>query len=266
VPRLYPFTLDFSVREGKPFFASFPFMMNGAGAGGIHCGLSSRFAGDMVYSPENTSRTALFRALGLEPERVYGLKQIHSREVTAVDRHHPPGADADGMVTGDRETALTVTVADCLPVYLFDTGSGAFGLVHSGWKGTGIVLRALELMAERWYTRPEAVAAVLGPCIDGCCYRVDEDRAALFEREFGAAGEGLAAADKAVLRPVTRREAGPDGIGRRLDLKAANIRLLAGAGVRNIAVCADCTFTDDRLGSFRREGTAYTRMAAVIWR
>jgi copper oxidase (laccase) domain-containing protein len=49
-----------------------------------------------------------------------------------------------------------------------------------------------------------------------------------------------------------------------IDLQAANARLLAGAGVRNIAVCEDCTFTDERLGSFRREGPAYTRMAALI--
>jgi copper oxidase (laccase) domain-containing protein len=134
-------------------------------------------------------------------------------------------------------------------VFLFDTESGAFGLLHSGWRGTGIVLRAIHLMAEQWRTRPGALAAVLGPCIGPCCYHVDEERAAAFEKEFGAG--------------AVRREAAGEGTRCCLDLRAANIGLLEGAGVRNIAVCGDCTFTDERLGSFRREGPAYTHMAAL---
>ncbi|GHV96406.1 hypothetical protein AGMMS50293_27260 [Spirochaetia bacterium] len=258
--QFYPFDLAFGPQsiplapdsEGRPFFASFPFMFGGAPVAGISCGLSSRFAGNMVYSEQNPARLALFRALGLDPQRVYGLKQIHSQDVLVVDRQNPPAVPAaDGMVSCDQEIALSATVADCLPVYLFDTESGAFGLVHSGWKGTGIALRALELMRERWHTKAEAVAAVLGPCIDSCCYRVDAERAAVFEKAFGAA---------------TRRLDDARGASWYLDLKAANVRLLEGAGVRNIAVCSGCTFTDERLGSFRREGGDYTRMAALVYR
>jgi YfiH family protein len=272
VIQTYPFNLEFTQGgSGRPFFAAFPFVFGGAPVSGISCGLSSRFAGDMVYSgggsAENPARLALFAALGLE--RVYGFTQIHSRTVLEVDRYNHPAAAhpakfppaADGMVSRDRRIALSVTVADCLPVYLYDTESGAFGLVHSGWKGTGIALEALRLMAERWGTKPEAAAAVLGPCIDSCCYKVDTERAAFFEREFGADPPGLSSADAALLKPAVRR----DGAGCYLDLKAANVRLLAGAGVRNIAVCADCTFTDERLGSFRREGEGYTRMAAIVF-
>jgi copper oxidase (laccase) domain-containing protein len=66
-----------------------------------------------------------------------------------------------------------------------------------------------------------------------------------------------------------------------VSLQAANAALLAGAGVRNIAYCSDCTFTDERLGSFRREGgvivngsgtgtnstgTHYTKMMALVKR
>jgi copper oxidase (laccase) domain-containing protein len=115
-------------------------------------------------------------------------------------------------------------------------------------------------MRERWHSQPEAVAAVLGPCIQACCYRVDDERARVFEAEFGGpAGEFP-------LGPVASRRADlPGGPGFSLNLQAANARLLAVAGVRNIAVCRDCTFTDERLGSFRRQGPeAYTRMLAVL--
>jgi YfiH family protein len=264
VARIYPFNLEFVTdKQGNPYFASFPFLVDGTVVDGISCGISSRFAGDM--SAQNPARTALFGALNLDPSRVFGLTQIHSREVLTVDRNNPPAVPADGMVCGDRSISLCITVADCLPVFLLDTESGMFGLVHSGWKGTGIVLQALGRMRETG-TRAEAVAAVLGPCIGSCCYRVDEQRAVAFEKEFGTVA--TAVTFECMTEgppPVTRREQGPDGYNWYLDLKAANVRLLAGAGVRNIAVCGDCTFTDTRLGSFRREGPDFTHMAAMIF-
>ena len=259
---LHPFTLEFIAdAAGRPCCAVFPFIFDGAPLPGISCALSSRCAGDMAYTEENPARLALFNTLRLPP--VYGLQQIHSRDVLAVDRENPPALPADGMVSTGSGTALSVTVADCLPVYLFDTSSGAFGLAHSGWKGTGIALRCLELMRERWHTRPEETAAVLGACIGPCCYSVDAERAAAFENQFGAVPPGLSRADRERLKPVTRQ----NGAKWYIDLQAANIRLLAGAGVRSIAVCGNCTFEDTRLASYRREGAKnYTRMAAILWR
>jgi YfiH family protein len=256
------FSLDFSDKD--TVFARFPFVYDGAELGGPVCAVSSRLAGDMGRIPgqDNPARERFFRALGLDPDLVFSVAQVHSRTVTAVDRLSAnPGPEADGLVSGDSALSLAVTVADCLPVFLYDTAGGAFALVHSGWRGTGIALEALRLMREHWQTRPEAVAAVLGPCIQGCCYRVDEARARTFETEFGGS------AGVFPLGPVVIERAGlPGGPGFFLNLQAANARLLANAGVRNIAVCRDCTFTDERLGSFRRQGPAsYTRMLAVIF-
>jgi YfiH family protein len=246
---------DLSFSPSHPSYARFPFIFEGRRIEALSCVLSSRSAGSMVYSggAPGEARIGFYRALGLESGRVFTLTQVHDREVIAVDREsrrdRPP---ADGMVSRDRDLWLQVSVADCLPVYLYDTESGAFGLVHSGWRGTGIVLRALALMGSLWNTRAEAVAAVLGPCIGPCCYRVDGERARAFEAEFGGGAYPLG--------PVSRVREG----NYFLDLKAANARLLAGAGVRHLAYARDCTCTDERLGSFRREGPGYTRMAAMI--
>lgn len=273
--RLYPFTCAF---QGSLPYASFPFMVDGRPLGGAGGVISSRNAGNMVYSEGLNSppRERFYRSLGLEPERVYACTQIHSRKVLMVDRRSPNrGPEADGMISRDPSVILSVTVADCMPVYLYDTGSGGFGLVHSGWRGTGIVLAALELMTARWGTRPEEVAAILGPAIRGCCYRVDAERARSFEAEFGGGGGSYPLGG--VIRRVREPPAG-DSSGTKpgfgtgpgnawyLDLAAANARLLANAGVRNIAVCEDCTCTDSNFGSFRREGPDYTRMAALTGR
>ena len=211
----------------------------------------------MTFIPgmEQPVREAFFRAQGVPPERVYSLTQTHSCNVCVIDGIPSPSRlrVGDGMVSLSPEAFLSVTVADCLPVFLLDTERGFFAVLHSGWKGTGIAAEALALMREAG-CRPEAAAAVLGPCIQACCYSVDEERARAFEAEFGAAPE-----TPYLLEPVSQYRDG----GAFLDLQAANIRLLAGAGVRHIACCTNCTFTDERLGSYRREGPAYTRMIAM---
>ncbi|MDR0444644.1 MAG: polyphenol oxidase family protein [Treponema sp.] len=244
---IYPFELDFShERQGKPHAAFFPFIYDGVAHKDFFCCISSRFAGDMKYEKQNPNRQSFSAELKLNHANVFGVCQTHSRLVLEVSADNPPSYEADGMVTHDRNIMLSVTVADCLPVYLLDTQSGAFGIVHSGWKGTRIALAAIKLMNKKWGTKPRDVAAILGPCIDSCCYKVDPQRACDFENEFGVEG--------------VRKERDEYF----LDLKAANIKILKDADVLNIAVCKNCTFTDDRLGSFRRQGEGYTRMMALV--
>ncbi|GAB1484950.1 hypothetical protein MASR2M78_37680 [Treponema sp.] len=196
------------------------------------------------------------------------MSQTHSRLVqlaTASDAECRTKAmeilrEGDGLVSRDTALYVSVTVADCLPIYLLDSESGAFAVLHSGWKGTGIVKAALDLMKKQWNTRPVAVSAILGPCIRSCCYAVDEERARCFEEEFGlhSKSHGLKGAEFP-LGPVVRRSEGQSYI----DLQAANARLLASEGISDLSYCENCTFTDTRLGSFRREGSeAFTRMLA----
>jgi YfiH family protein len=234
-----------------------PFIFEGRIISGVSAIVSSRAAGNMLYSggKDGPARLALFRFLGLEPSLVYACTQVHSREALEVSRQSPnTGPRVDGLISRDKALTLSVTAADCLPVFLYDTEKEGLALVHSGWKGTSIVLSALEMMEKRWRTRPEDVAAVFGPCIRRCCYNVDQGRAGAFAAEFGGPGGTFP------LGPVVSESGGEFF----LDLQAANARLLAGAGVRNISVCENCTFTDERLGSFRREGPlAYTKMAAL---
>jgi YfiH family protein len=200
------------------------------------------------------ARERLFASLGIAPAAY--CVQTHSRDVDLVaERADGTAYNADGLV-GTGRPVLSVTVADCLPVFLFDTASGCCSVLHSGWKGTGIVLNALNLMRDAFGTDPRNVAALLGPCIRACCYNVDEARALLFERE---AGDG-----PFPLGPAVIRKKSGGRMEHYIDMQAANANLLARSGVRDIAYCVNCTFTDPLLGSFRREGSdGFTKMMAL---
>jgi len=215
--------------------------------------------GDMRYleGVDNPCRSAFFSYLGLDPAALRGTELYHTRRILLEGRNGMelagpdpaeagPAASHDGILLRDPAKAACITVADCMPIWLLDRHSGSFGVLHSGWKGTGILAVAVRSLAEEFGSRPESISVILGPAIGACCYAVPTGRAEAFAREFG---------------PEAVREEG----GRiRLDLRAANLALALRLGLGALLSVEACTSCDPRLGSFRREGPeAFTRMAAV---
>ncbi|MDR3301216.1 MAG: polyphenol oxidase family protein [Spirochaetaceae bacterium] len=237
-------------------YAEFFFCFNAKKIEGVRCCISLRAAGDMgLDHPEN--RRALFNKLKVDANRVYACNQTHSHDV-AVAVYPQTGVypDADALV-GTPPAVLAVTVADCLPVYLYDNIHKVYALCHSGWKGTGIVVNALRLMHTEFGTDAGDVSAVLGPCIQGNVYQVDAGRAQEYYAEFGS--------DSGVYplgNPV--RVCGSVDKEYYIDMQAANAHLLVQCGVQNIMYCTNCTLTDERLGSFRREKNSFTKMLAML--
>ena len=216
--------------------------------------LSTIGAGDMSADTDQgrVNRLRFLEELGVEPSRLLTLEQTHSRDVYRVesspgdqDRGSPP--KADGVVCRAGGPVLGITVADCLPIFLFDPITGAYGLVHSGWRGTGIVLTAIEEMSVGFGVHPRGLHVLLGPGIRGCCYDVPLGRAHTLRSACGP-------------RAVAERD------GRfYADLPTANAALLSNVGVARIDIIDMCTSCTPTLGSFRRQGEGeFSRMLAVI--
>jgi YfiH family protein len=104
--------------------------------------------------------------------------QVHGTEIGSVGTMrgwvHVEGID--GWVTTAPGVLLTVTVADCIPVYLAVPGKGV-ALLHAGWRGTagGILERGLQrLLAETGAASPDVVMHCgIGIC--GNCYEVGSE-------------------------------------------------------------------------------------------
>ncbi len=242
--------MAFAAAEPRAAALSFSIELPGAEAHWPKAYLSGRAAGSMSLLSEAgaIARSAWLRSLGFDAERALTLTLVHSREVAAAESPEElEGVEADGIVSANPELCALVTVADCMPIFLYDSGSGAYGMLHSGWKGTGILVTAARLMAKRYGTKMEKLAVHFGPHIGACCYDVDEARAADFAAEFGPGA-------------VTRGEGKP-----RLNLLAANLGLARSLGIGAVGYSRSCTACDESLGSYRREGAqGFTRMAAVI--
>lgn len=198
------------------------------------------------------TRCAVLEAMGFDPASVCMVHQTHSRIVRYADELLALGSTAasgtriegDGVVSGPDGPVLAVGVADCMPILIADERTGAYAIVHSGWRGTGISRVAVESMARRFGTACEDLRALCGPCISGDSYAVDAGRG----RDYARWGD-----DAVVWR----------GDQAYLDMRAANLAIARDLGITT-AVVDHCTVLTPQLGSFRREGPGYHGMLALI--
>lgn len=211
--------------------------------------ISTVSAGDLGPSGgPNPLRNRWLELHGFDPARTVLRTQVHSRRIVTPGPVIDFEDRADGTASVDPALALAVTVADCMPIAVWDPAVGAFAMLHSGWKGTGILAAALELFSARWGSDLRSVEVVLGPCIGSCCYPVDQERAGEYRAEWGE--ESVVRADDGSVR---------------LDLRAANRSILRRYGIDRITDVPLCTSCMGELGSYRRQGKErFVRMLAVI--
>ena len=145
----------------------------------------------------------------------------------------------DGHATNDRGLLLTITVADCIPVYLAVPHKGAIALVHAGWRGTasGILQRGVELLKWRSFAKAGDIVMHCGVGICGDCYEVGSEVADRF---------GLAGASHLDLRDILAQQA--------RDL-----------GIQDVSISPWCSAEGrDRFFSHRASGGRDGRMVAYL--
>lgn len=133
------------------------------------------------------NRRRFFGAFGLDPSQVVRVRQVHGNDVLVVndalagrDRFPRLLLDDDylydAMVTDIPGLALTISTADCLPMFVTDPRRRAVAAVHAGWRSSTkrIVEHTLKTMHETYRTDFGDCYVALGPGIRGCCYEVDQ--------------------------------------------------------------------------------------------
>ena len=205
--------------------------------------LSFKVGDDPANVVENRKR--FIGSLGFVESETAIPHQCHSSNVHIVFK---PGEyeACDGLVTQTRGLPLIVTVADCLPVVLYDSAKSVLGLVHAGWRGTaqGIVAETVDIMVKQCGSSTSGMVAYFGPSAGVCCYEVGWDVAEAFS-----------------LDQVEQRE---DRLY--LDLKKANRDQLLSTGLseENIEISAYCTICTPQLfHSHRRDRNKSGRMMAA---
>jgi polyphenol oxidase len=146
----------------------------GAGSGrGFDLGLwSDQPVGDVM------NRWLSFRRAMAGFEAVVLGNQVHGTELMRVEsgRGWVQVEGIDGWISSTPGLLLTITIADCIPVYLVAPGWGV-ALLHAGWRGTagGILGRGLERLTAAARCSPPDVVMHCGVGICGPCYEVGSE-------------------------------------------------------------------------------------------
>ncbi|WP_371580932.1 peptidoglycan editing factor PgeF [Streptomyces sp. NBC_01314] len=196
-----------------------------------------------------TNRELAAKSLGLEPDRVVWMNQVHGADVAVVDA--PWGSDdipsVDAIATTRRGLALAVLTADCVPVLLADPVAGVAAAAHAGRPGmvAGVVPAAVRAMTELG-ADPARIVARTGPAVCGRCYEVPE----------------AMRAEVATVEPAAYAETswGTPSV----DVCAGVHTQLERLGVRDREQSPVCTLESRDHFSYRRD-RATGRLAGYVW-
>ncbi|PYC85399.1 peptidoglycan editing factor PgeF [Streptomyces tateyamensis] len=186
--------------------------------------------------------------LGLAPDRVVFMHQVHSATVARVAAPFTAAApDLDGIWTTEPGLALASLGADCAAVLVADPVARIIGAAHSGRAGTmsGVATNLVTAMSEAG-ADPARMTAYIGPAACGRCYEVPEamraESAALLPETYATTSWGTPS----------------------LDLPAGIAAQLRKAGLTDVHRDPRCTIETADLYSHRRDAPT-GRFAAYIW-
>ncbi len=199
---------------------------------------------DQDYSSIN-SRKRFVANLGYNSNNLVIPTQIHSNKIKLVDK---PSfiENVDGIISKSRNIVLSILVADCIPLFLFNPESKYFGLVHSGWRGTdkNICLNVINKLKVQG-SSSNHLLAIIGPSIGQCCFEVGSDVASKFDACYSFNGKK----DRKMLN---------------LSEILKDQLIQSGVKRNNIFINKQCTYCEAELfHSYRRQGSSSGRMVAV---
>ena len=176
--------------------------------------------------------------------RLATAAQVHGRDVLVHGgewRGWLRGDSADGHLSATPATAMAVTIADCVPVFIAHP-SGAGGVLHSGWRGTAARITDIAIARLESIGLPARELHVhCGPAICGRCYEVSGDVAAR----------------------LTGRDPGHPSL---VDLRALIATHATAQGVRDVTISPLCTRCDNDRFYSHRAGDAGRQLGVLATR
>lgn len=183
--------------------------------------------------------------------------------------------EADIIMTDLPHVPLMVNAADCGPMGLFDTKTGAVAVVHAGWKGTtgawsdygDAVSRTLEAMHGRYGTEPQNLIAVIGPYAAGPEYQLSGDMRHIFESATNTSDQKLftdAEIDQFLVPDEQKNFRFDNGLALKITLEKCGMLPENIETSPHRTMTQDSNFSSERIG--KQQGKDYDTFAFMVVR
>lgn len=202
----------------------------------IILGISEKKDGPMKTSRSN--RLSFFKNEGLDRKIIISAGLTHGQKVAIIDNLDKETTinDCDALITSSSQYLLTITVADCLPIYFYDDNKKIVALAHAGWRGVAskIASEVINSFINYYGSDQNDLRVLIGPHIRGCHFEVKKDVADHFKEDCLIKKNGKIYID--------------------LSLSVKNQLTELGVPADNINIINECTYClSDKYYSFRRD-------------
>lgn len=222
-------------------------------SGGVSGGAYAEFnladhVGDDI---EAVTQNRAMLAKSLQLEDLKWIQQVHGSRVlnAACLGNDEQPANADALWTDQKQVALCILTADCLPIFISDHQGQVVAMVHGGWRS--LVGGIIQNVASALAASSQKLVGWTGPGISFLNYPIGTE---LRDEIRTAYGEKIA-------QQVCRSKAG----NLHADLGLLAKCCMLEAGIHFCGQSALCSFADTRFFSYRRSPSETGRMASVIW-
>jgi YfiH family protein len=123
------------------------------------------------------NRQVIARAIGSN-DLIYA-QQVHGDQVLILnpdnfgcdENREPVLGTGDALVTDASGKFLTIQLADCQSILLYDASRRVVANIHSGWRSSikNIAGRTVQVMQKHFKSHPADIIAGIGPSLGPCC-------------------------------------------------------------------------------------------------
>ncbi len=175
------------------------------------------------------------------------LEQVHGNSVAEISSVTKQAIIGDAMVTREKNIALAIMTADCLPILLISNRGDEIAAIHGGWRplSTNIITNTINKM----HTAADKIYAWLGPCIGKEVFEVGTEVHMAFVEQGDVFSQAFI----------------KQGSGKYLaNLHEIATLQLHNLGIKQITTLSECTYSESEKYYSYRKNAVTGRMATVI--
>lgn len=142
-------------------------------------GLSSEYS---LLKDTHSNRAKALAKSGISIKNTVIAGISHGTHIAVVNQHDASTiiSETDGLITFEKNLALAITTADCLPIFFLH--ANVVAIIHAGWRGLAAnIIQEMADSLQGLNVDPRSMHVVIGPHICMKCYEVKEDFLKQFE-------------------------------------------------------------------------------------